>query len=137
MIGKHLDDLNDSIKQCVKEMDENSDNVLEIEMDEFDDGIIVMKHDNYISILSQIATHNKTLQDDVLCAICGQITGWEDTTANLLEVADYHLHIELELVLQIVFQDEDTYDGTDGEYSVSVSPIGWERYLELRGKEYD
>jgi len=134
MIGRHLDDLHDSIRRCVKEMDESSDNVLEIEMDELDDSIIVIKHDNYIDLLSQIATHNKTLQDDVLLAICGQITGWEDITASLLEVAEYRLKIQLELVHQVILQDEDTYDGTDGIDRVRVSPLGWERYLELREK---
>lgn len=134
MIGRHFEELSDSIRQCVKEIVESSDNVLEVEMDELDDSIIVMKHNNYIGLLSQIATHNKTLQDDVLLAICGQITGWEDNTANLLEVADYHLNIELELVQQVVLQNEDIYDGTDGVDKVSVSPLGWERYLELREK---
>jgi len=134
MIGRHLDDLNDSIKRCVKELDESSDNVLEIEIDELDNRIIVMKHDNYIDLLSQIATHNKTLQDDVLLSICAQITGWEDITASLLEVAEYDLKIQLELVQQVVLQDEDTYDATDGIDRVQVSPLGWERYLELREK---
>jgi len=134
VIGRHLEDLNDSIRRCAKEMDESSYSVLEIEMDELDDRIIVMKHDNYIDLLSHITTHNKTLQDDVLLAICRQITGWEDITASLLEVAEYDLKIQLELVQQVVLQDEDTYDGTDGIDKVSVSPLGWERYLELREK---
>lgn len=132
MIGRHFEELNDSIRQCFKVINEDPNKVLEIEMNDENNNIVIMKHENYIDLLSQVAVNNKILQDNVLLSICGQITGWEDTTASLLEVADYHLKIQPELVQQVVLQDEDTYDGTDGIDRVSVSPLGWERYLKLR-----
>lgn len=134
MIGRHFEDLNDSIQQSVKVLNEESDKVLEVEIDDEDNRIVIMKHESYIDLLAQIATYDTTLQNNVLLAIGGQIAGWEDTTANLQEVADYHLKISLELVKQVVVQDNATYDGTGGVDKVSISPLGWERYLELREK---
>ena len=63
-----------------------------------------------------------------------QIVGWEDVTASLTEVTS-QLRVGLELVLQVIFNDEETFDGTDGVDSVTISPIGWERYLVLKEKE--
>ena len=133
MIGRHSEELNNSITECVQTLHEEPiHSVLEVEIGENGTSIIVMTPEYYQDLLSTIATTDSSLQEDVLLAIGGQISGWEDSTANLLEVADYHLHISLELVQQVVLSDEETYDGTDGVDKVSISPIGWERYLRIK-----
>jgi len=134
MIKRHFEELDDSIQKSVQTINEESDNILEVEVEVDDNSIVIMKQQSYMDLIIQIAILDNTLRDNVLLAIGGQITGWEDTTANLLEVAEYHLHVSLELVQQVVLQDEETYDNTDGVDKVTVSPLGWERYLELRKK---
>lgn len=120
--------MNDSIETVFEENEE----IIHIETDDEQD-VVVMSYEHYLNLISNIAHSDHALQDDVLMHICNQIVGWEDLTASLREVADY-LSIELELVLQVIFQNEEFYS-TDGVDRVTVSPIAWEHYLDLKARD--
>jgi len=119
--------MNDSIETVFEESEE----LIHIETDDNKD-VVVMSYEHYFNLLSKIVHTDEDLKNKVLLEIGNQIVGWEDVTADLHQVA-HNLSIEIELVHQVLFQNEEFYD-TDGDSRVSISPLAWEDYLKLKDR---
>lgn len=131
MLSRHIDEVKENIEECI---DTALNDVVEIDIDDDERSIVAMGFEYYLSLLERIARNDKKLQDDIILRVGNQITGWDDVTADLAEAARYS-NVSLELANQVVFHLSDVFSGSDGDTRVSMSPLGWEYYLELKGRD--